>query len=83
MSKKAEQKKIKFNETITVMFQNEKFGEGSYLSKQVDDEILEALSKLKVGDTLLLKNSGKTTSKGNGYGFLEILPPREQKDSDF
>lgn len=67
-----------FNPTITALFRNEKFGDGSYLSADIDAKAYDTIMKsVAIGSKLLFKKSRKVTEKGTEYGFLEVLPPRE------
>lgn len=66
--------KKKFNETITAMFNNERFGEGSYISRTLDKDVV-----IKAGNSILFKVTDKMSSTGNRVAFLEVLPPKEEK----
>lgn len=67
----------KFNTTLTAVFPNDKFGEGSLWSKPVTDQELVNFSELKSGDRLLIKKSKKKSANGSSFYFVEILPPLE------
>lgn len=65
----------KYNETVTVMFSNDKFGEGSFVSVSLENNV-----ELKAGQRLLFKRSAKQAKNGASVAFLEILPPMEEKE---
>lgn len=69
----------KFNTTITAVFPNDKFGEGSLLTKSIGEEELARLAEIKLGSRLLIKKSKKKSSNGSSFYFMEILPPFETK----
>lgn len=78
---KTEKRTVKFNQTVTAMFQNNNFGKGSYISKPLTETDIEVLRSMKVGQSLLLKATGKETSYGNQYAFLEVLLPKSEKQA--
>lgn len=64
----------KRNVTITALFNNDKFGEGSLLSAEITGEAYDNMIKnVQIGTKLLIKKmiSPKT---GKAVYFLEVLP---------
>jgi len=71
-----------FNPTVTAMFQNAKFGDGSFLSAAIDAKGFEAIQRfMQIGSKLVLRKSKVKASTGNDTYFLEILPPLEAGSS--
>jgi hypothetical protein len=71
-----------YNPTVTVLFDNAKFGEGSLLSPPIDQEGYDALMQnISIGSRLLLKRSSKIAKNGSTVNFLEILKPLEQSST--
>jgi hypothetical protein len=73
----SEEKKTKFNTTICTLFQDDRFGEGSFISPASDDITMTAVTDFKKGDKLLLKMSNRTTKEGKRFGYLEVLKAKQ------
>lgn len=72
------------NVTISVMFENEKFGEGAFKSMPVDAKAFDALQEVQIGSSFVLKPGKRkdgtpvTSKEGSVMYFLEVLPPFEK-----
>jgi len=73
--------KKNYNPTVTALFENEKFGEGSLLSAPLTAEGFEALQRHGgIGVKFVVKKSKKPNKNGSSTYFMEILPPQENSD---
>ena len=77
---------IKFNETLTAVYGNDRFGKGSYVSRSLSQEdidgLVTAIRSMVPGSAILMKNTSKFTSNGNALAFLEVLPPNPKKPAE-
>lgn len=66
----------KLNDTVTALWENEKFGEGALLSAEIDAKAYDVLQNVGIGQKFLIKRverNGKTTF------FMEVLPKFEKR----
>lgn len=65
---------------ITRAYENVKFGEGSYLTNELDGEAYDTIQKhVQIGGRLVFKK--RKTQDGKPMFFVEVLPPREDSNS--
>jgi hypothetical protein len=82
------EKKYDNNPTIVTFFPT-KNGNGNLVSASIDGKAYDTIQKsIQLGTNLLLKKAKdrdgntKKTKNGTEYYFLEVLPPRENTNSD-
>lgn len=69
------------NRTIAIFFENEKFGEGAFLSMRVTEDTLAQFEKVEPGSRLVFKpgfrkdGSPVEAAEGGHIHYLEFLPP--------
>lgn len=65
-----------FNPTVTALFENEKFGEGSLLSAAIDANGFKTIQQhIQIGSKLVVRRSKRLSKTGNVTYFMEVLPP--------
>lgn len=71
-----------FNPTVTALFANDKFGEGSLLSANLDAEGFANIQRhVQIGTKFVIKKSPRLSKSGNVTYFMEILPPLSTEDN--
>ena len=67
----------KLNQTITAMFEDERWGQdaegnANFISADIDAKAFDALSKIKIGDKVKFKRT-VSKSTGKAMAYLEIV----------
>lgn len=71
----------KYNDTLVTMFNDDRWGEGNYLSTEIDAKAFDVLQTIGLGDKLLFKTTQRTSKNGNAIAFVEIIKSRGDAQS--
>ena len=73
----------KYNDTLVTMFNDDRWGEGNYLSAEIDAKAFDVLQTIGLGDKLLFKTTMRSSKNGNAIAFIEIVKPRGDIDAKY
>lgn len=71
----------KYNDTLVTMFNDDRWGEGNYLSTEIDAKAFDVIQTIGLGDKLLFKTTQRTSKNGNAIAFVEVIKSRGDAQS--